>query len=586
MRATPLVAIAALALACGAGKIDSADDPGDAGPSDGGGVCGNGVREAGEECDHGAQNGPNSGCERDCTLSCIPGDPVRGDEHCDPHDPCKGTGACEPNHICMVTGGLAHGTPCGGGNVCRGGACQPPVCGDGVVSGSEECDDGVNDGSMGCDSTCHWVCVSTDSTRNCAPADPCQGASTCDDGTHSCSPRTALHDGTSCGSGGETCQAGHCVSSSCASAADCTPCSGGVCKAGACVLSVCGDGCRDAARGEQCDDGNLANLDGCDSSCRFEQNQRAVAARVLSTPDSFCTANALGGAIGSDAQSTVQSQIDTALGNGTMNVMFAVMNLSDPTGQNGTLTLGPVTGSPAAAPLHETYSGTSDLDWWYTAQASSLDASRVPKNLIPASISHTNLVTTAPGSMILTLPLGSGPVGLKATGVKVKASVGSASVPTESVRGQTPGHTILERLDASLVAFGSMGNGEICGNIGAASLAAAPVAQTLQDGGSASCDEGYGASNGMLDVLVGGCTHYLGFPIYKTFVIFSATQPDQVDPAAPVAGAGGPYRFVASGGTVTGCKDKNGTSVDLGACENAAAYSAALTFASDRVILK
>ena len=583
MRA-PLVAIVALSLACGAGKVDPVG--GDAGPTDGGGTCGNGVREAGEECDHGAQNGPNTGCERDCTFSCIPGDPVRGDHHCDPHDPCKGSGTCEADHICTVTGGLADGTACGSGNICRGGACQAPVCGDGIVTSPEECDDGVNNGSMGCDSTCHWVCLSTDPARNCAPADPCQGPSTCDDSTHSCSTRTPLGDGTSCGSSGQTCQAGHCVSSSCASASDCTPCTGGVCKAGACVASVCGDGCRDASRGEQCDDGNLVNLDGCDSSCHFEQNQRATSASVLPAADSFCTANALGGAIGSDAQSTVQSQIDTAIGNGTMNVMFAVLGLADPTGQNGTLQLGPVTGFAVAAPLHETYSGTSDLDWWYTTQASSLDGNRVPANLIPASISHTNLVTTAPGSMVLTLPLGSGPVALKATSVKVKASVGGSSAPTESVRGVTPGHSIGEQLDPALVAFASMGNGEICGNISTASLASAPVAQTLQTGGSASCDEGYGAGNNMLDVIVGGCTHYVGFPIFKTYVIFSATQPDQVDPAAPVAGAGGPYQLTTSGGAVTGCQDKNGSAVNLTTCENAAAYSAALTFASDRVILK
>jgi hypothetical protein len=305
---------------------------------------------------------------------------------------------------------------------------------------------------------------------------------------------------------------------------------------------------------------------------------------MLYAADSYCTANALGGAVGSSAQSTVQSEINDALKNGTMNVMFAVQGLSDPTGQNGSCTLGPVTGNPVAAPLHVTYNGTSDLDWWYTAQTGSLDGSRVPLNQIPASISHASLATTGTGTMTLTLPLGSGPIQLKATSVKAKASVGQASAPAESVRGVTPGHTLGEHLDTSLNAFGSLGNGELCGNISAASLAAAPVASTLQSGGSASCDQSYGSGNSMLDVIVGGCSHSVF--LVGNFIIFTSTQPDQVDPGAPVAGAGGPYKFVMSGGKVSSCKDKNGTTVDLTTCKNAAAYSAALTFSSDRVILK
>ena len=582
MRAlAPLVA-ALLFTACAPSNVEQQQEPQDAGP-----VCGNGVVEKGEECDNGSRNGPNTGCERDCTFSCLPHDPVRGNAHCDPHDPCKGTGTCDVTHVCVLSAGLPDGEDCGGGKLCRDGACQQPVCGDGIVEAGEECDDGVNDGSQGCDSSCHFVCVSNDPARNCAPADPCEGTSTCNDATHLCSPRTPEGDGTSCGGAGEVCAGGRCIASSCASAGDCTPCgAGSICKAGACVASACGDGCRDATAGEQCDDGNLVNLDGCDSHCKFEQNQRATAVQMLYAADSYCTHNALGGAVGSSAQSTLQGQIDTAISDGSMSVMFAVLGLADTTGQNGTCQLGAVTGAPAAAPLHETYSGTSDLDWWYTTQLSSIDTSRVPLNRIPASITRASLATTTPGSMTLTLPLGSGPVQLKATGVKVKASVGSASAPTQSVRGLTPGHSIAEHLDPALTAFASLGNGELCGNISAASLAATPVAQSLQTGGSVPCDEGYGSSNNMLDVIAGGCTHYVGFPVFTTYVIFSSTQPDQVDPGAPAAGAGGPYKFVMSGGQVASCKDKNGTTVDLTTCRNAAAYSAALSFSSDRIILK
>ena len=59
--------------------------------------------------------------------------------------------------------------------------------------------------------------------------------------------------------------------------------------------------------------------------------------------------------------------------------------------------------------------------------------------------------------------------------------------------------------------MGSLTNGELCGNLSAASLAGAPVPQTLQSGGSQPCDEGYTTSNHMLDVLVNGCTTFYGF---------------------------------------------------------------------------
>ena len=580
--APPLAALA-LCLACAGNNLDPLGDGGPGDKADAGQVCGDGVREGTEECDNGAANGPNTGCERDCTYSCIPFDPVRGDTHCDPHDPCKGTGTCGDDHACHVTGALAAGASCGNGNICRDGACQAPVCGDGIVTPPEECDDGVNDGSRGCDSSCHFVCVSTDSTRNCAPTDPCQGTATCDDSTHLCSARTPLSDGTACGNG-LTCQGGQCVASSCGTAADCTPCAGGVCKSGACAASVCGDGCRDSSRGEQCDDGNTVNLDGCDSTCHFEQNQRATSVTMRYDTDAYCTHNALGGAVGSNAQSTIKSNIDTAVTNGTMNVMFAVLGLADTTGQNGTLSLGAVTGNAAAAPLHETYNGNNDLDWWYTTDTTNLDANRVPKNQLQASITSTNLATTAPGTMSLTLVLGAGPVQLKASGVKLKASIGGASAPTETSSGVTPGHTISEHLDRALTSFATMGAGELCGNISAASLKAAPVPAQLQSGGQVACDEGYGSSNNMLDVIVGGCTKYEF--LLGTITIFAATQPDQVDPGATAAGAGGPYQLTTSGSSVNGCKDKNGAGVDLTTCLNAAAYSSFLNFATDRVILK
>ena len=85
----------------------------------------------------------------------------------------------------------------------------------------------------------------------------------------------------------------------------------------------------------------------------------------------------------------------------------------------------------------------------------------------------------------------------------------------------------------------------------------------------------------MLDVIVRGCTIYGGL-----VTIFSPTQPDQADAAQPAAGAGGPYKLSASSATVNKCVDKSGATVDLTTCLRAAAYSAALGFTMDRIILK
>jgi cysteine-rich repeat protein len=54
----------------------------------------------------------------------------------------------------------------------------------------------------------------------------------------------------------------------CAERADGTPCGlDRICLGAACHDSVCGDGYVDALRGEECDDGNFTDGDGCDNDC-------------------------------------------------------------------------------------------------------------------------------------------------------------------------------------------------------------------------------------------------------------------------------------------------------------------------------
>ena len=578
-----LLLVSVLAFACGGGLAPEGPDGGSAGPDGGAPRCGDGVRQGTEECDLGAANGPNAGCEKDCTRSCIPGDARRGDARCDPHDPCKGRGACGNDFTCSVSAPLATGAACGDGKICRGGACQAPVCGDGIVTAPEECDDGVNDGKHGCTADCRFTCVPSDPARSCAPADPCQGAAACDGASHTCSLRTPLADGTSCGAS-KVCRGGACVAASCGDGIveppeECDPPDGVSCDSSCrrIVHAVCGNGVREP--GEQCDDGNLVNLDGCDSTCHFEEEQRANAVKMQFGTGSFCTVNALGSAIGSLAQSKVQAQIDAGVASGSMTMAFQFLGLADLSGTNAaSVSLAAVTGTPAPAPPMRHYDGAHDLDWWYAVPATDLDALRVPKAQLAGQIRAKSL-TAGPGSMALSLSLGSGPVSLAASGVRLRADVGPSTAPTASTAA-TPGHAPGEHLDPALRSFDSLVNGELCGNVTAGSLAQVPAPAAVQSGGSTACDEGYRPSNSMLDVIVRGCT------IYGFLTAIAATQPDQVNPGARAVGAGGPYRLSASGASVDGCRDVSGASVDLALCLRAAAYSSFLSFASGRVVLK
>jgi cysteine-rich repeat protein len=207
-------------------------------------TCGNGVQEGSEACDFGIENGPNAGCEEDCTLSCADA------TSCADGDACNGEETCESVTIgtqtgkrCVAGTALLNGTSCGTGMLCINEVCTAASCGDGYTTAPEECDDANAMAGDGCEpTTCTFTCVSTDQARNCTPADPCAGQGTCNDATHTCTPGTPLDDNTACGTGG-------------------------YCKAGACTQPVCPNGTQEP--GETCDDGNQTDGDGCDNDCTY-----------------------------------------------------------------------------------------------------------------------------------------------------------------------------------------------------------------------------------------------------------------------------------------------------------------------------
>ena len=550
-------------------------------------VCGNGILEQGEACDNGMANGPGAGCEKNCTFSCV-----------NPANDCKAMvpvcqkWTCDGNHVCLAAAdGTKDGTMCAnGGALCKAGTCVAPgaVCGNGKLEMGEQCDFGMGNGAgTGCEANCTFSCAMN---NPCPNNNPCLAAPTCApvmvNGAmgQKCQAGMNLVDGTNCGMA-KICVMGTCKASVCgdglvdkAIGEQCEPPNTMVCDAKCLIPAVCGNGKREGA--EQCDDGNLKNLDGCDATCNFEQDQRINYLKIQWNTDAYCAANALGGAVVNNiAQGQLQPAIDTGISGGTTNVLFQMLGLTDLTGVNqAKFNIGVLNGPPV---MGANYNGTADVDWWYTGDVMGLDMARKPLALLTASLAN-RVLNAGPGTINLVLVLTGAPATFKISNVKVQGTVNATSTPKVSANMSTPGHLASENLDPKLVSYESMGQGnangaaKLCGNIAAASLAKVALpAAVIQN-----CNQ-YNAQNTMLDLLVGGCTAF-GF-----ITLVKATQPDQVDPNAPVAGAGAPYKLSATvGKAINTCKDKAGAVVNLATCLDAAAYSSYFKFTTDRVIIK
>jgi cysteine-rich repeat protein len=115
------------------------------------------------------------------------------------------------------------------------------TCGNGILEGTEECDDGNAVENDGC-TLCEYDC--TDNSDCTGQSDDCiEGATICNPATHACTGSGEKKpDGTKCGDSD-------------------------VCRDGVCVSPGCGNGATD--KGEECDDGNTDNKDGCTNKCRY-----------------------------------------------------------------------------------------------------------------------------------------------------------------------------------------------------------------------------------------------------------------------------------------------------------------------------
>ena len=132
-------------------------------------MCGDGVMDAGEECDNGTDNADSAACKADCTLN-VCGDGAMGPgEGCDDGNTQDGDG-------CSAT-------------------CASESCGDGVVNGGEACDDGNDDDTDDCTNAC--------TAATCGDGIIHAGVEACDDGAMNGDDKACLStcEKASCGDG-------------------------------------------------------------------------------------------------------------------------------------------------------------------------------------------------------------------------------------------------------------------------------------------------------------------------------------------------------------------------------------------------
>jgi cysteine-rich repeat protein len=192
--------------------------------------CGDGKIDHGEVCDPGATPSETK-CSMNCqsTLVCGNGIVDEGEDCDDGEDGNRrATATCDED-------------------------CTEPVCGDGVFNPQfvnpatdlpEACDDGTNT-SM-CDADCTLV-VCGDGLHNAA-AEECDDANT--DDTDGCVDQCKQ---AGCGDGHQWKDVEDCETTT--DTKDC--------DADDCLIPVCGDGYRNDAAGEDCDDGNTLLFDDC-----------------------------------------------------------------------------------------------------------------------------------------------------------------------------------------------------------------------------------------------------------------------------------------------------------------------------------
>ena len=292
-------------------------------------ICGNGVREKGEDCDEGASGNIDDGVG--CSSVCLNEGSIAGICGNNTVFNCTSNANCSVNQTCNAIGQCVDiGEDCDNGKQCETGlAC----------SNDNDCT-GIGDGKCLARSFdgCSNICLSEGSDlgkSTCGNNDIALGEE-CDDGntvngdgcSAQCTNEGSLKNIGSCGNGvleslrGEDCDDGNTVNGDGCSSICLNEGSG---FAG----SICGNNVVN--KGEDCDDGNTDNGDGCSSICL---NEGSGFYKVLGSifSNSICGDNIVG--LGEDCDiATPDANIDptqyaVAEGAGKTDISASVNNVS------------------------------------------------------------------------------------------------------------------------------------------------------------------------------------------------------------------------------------------------------------------
>jgi cysteine-rich repeat protein len=466
--------------------------------------------------------------------------------------------------------GSSSGGSSGGHDATTGG----PYCGDGVVNNGEQCDFGAgkNLPGSGCETDCKFSC--TTSPNSCMTTNPCAGTASCGSVTgpnggmgQKCTNGMAPPDGTSCGANGL------------------------VCKSGQCTSANCGNGTIDT--GEQCDDGNVHDLDGCDSRCNYEMVLRLNSLAISRTAaPSYCmpTTNTLGTkTLTTFSVPILNNSVSGDIDAGTLNVMTQLLGLTDLTGgtsESSGLSFGILNGS--LDPAKGTWPNQSPIDWWFLADRTTV-SDGLPTSMVSSTLSNRSL-NAGPADVTIVLSLGGQPSPLEVRSAYVVATLDGTPAP--NVPGPPPaklanGLTVLQTMTASAA------NQGLCGNITVESLANVPIPAMLSSPASAGaaathpctaacpmsnvytyCGMGMPVGpncNSLLDVLVGGCNVATSAALCGLSALTEVVNPTQPD-------------VPASGGSST-MLTPDATTHKIPATQTSGdkdAYSAFMTFTGNR----
>ena len=177
-------------------------------------------------------------------------------------DTDAGMDAAPPDDDCA---GEDDGTVCGDGQICLDEVCDDSFCGDGFIDedNDEECDDENDIPGDGCEPTCEVSCTEDE---DCDDGDPCNGVEVCNE-DNACDVPVPVEEGDPCPLPPPMMSedAGMPDGGMDAGMPDAGGPTAGECRGGMCVRMGCGNGVPDF--GEECDDGNQVEGDGCDTDC-------------------------------------------------------------------------------------------------------------------------------------------------------------------------------------------------------------------------------------------------------------------------------------------------------------------------------